>query len=127
MSDRPPPPRRDDRPPAATERWGWRYHHLGVPTTEPRPGEVYLEQLKVHVAGFESSPYGIQWMRFESGSPLPEIVKTLPHLAFSVDDLSRELEDKEILIEPNSPSPGVVVAMIVDDGAPVELLQFDGP
>ena len=30
----------------------------------------------------------------------------------------------EILIEPNEPSAGVRAAFILDDGAPVELLQF---
>jgi hypothetical protein len=116
--------RRDDQPPAATSLWGWRFHHLGVPTDTRREGEVYLAELGVHVAGFEASPYGVQWMRYEPGSPLPELIKTVPHLAFEVDDLARALEGKNILIEPNSPSPGVVVAMIVHDGAPIELMQF---
>ena len=37
----------------------------------------------------------------------------------------REVAGQEILIPPNSPSPGVTVAFIVHDGAPVEFLQFD--
>ncbi len=53
-------------------------------------------------------------------------VKSIPHVAFEVDDLARALEGKEILIEPNCPSPGVTVAMIIDDGAPIELLEFQG-
>jgi hypothetical protein len=28
-------------------------------------------------------------------------------------------------VQPNSPSPGVIVAMIEEAGAPVEFLQFD--
>jgi hypothetical protein len=35
-----------------------------------------------------------------------------------------DLEGKEILVAPSSPSAGVRVAMILDDGAPVELLEF---
>ena len=79
---------------------------------------------KMYVSGYESSPYGIEWMRFDADSPLPEIVKSVPHVAFEVDDLEAALEGKEILIPPNSPSGGVRVAMIVDDGAPVELMAF---
>jgi len=30
----------------------------------------------------------------------------------------------EVLIEPNSPSPGVMVAFVVCEGAPVELLEL---
>lgn len=103
-----------------------RYHHLGIPTEEPRPDERHLEQFGVFVAGYEDSPYGIEWMRFEPGSPLPELVQTVPHVAFEVDDLARELEGREMLIPPNSPSEGITVAFIVHDGAPVELLQIDG-
>ena len=58
---------------------------------------------------------------------MPEIVKTVPHLAFAVDNLDAALEGKQILIEPNSPSRGVRVAFILDDGAPIELLEFDKP
>jgi len=63
-------------------------------------------------------------MRYEPGSPVPELVRTVPHVAFEVDDLQQELIGKNILIQPNSPSDGVIVAFIVDDGAPVELLQI---
>lgn len=102
-----------------------KYHHIGIPTTTPRPDEVYLERFGVYVSGFESSRYGVEWMRFDPDSPLPELVKTLPHVAFEVEDLATALEGREILIEPNSPSSGVTVAFIVENGAPIEFLQFD--
>lgn len=102
-----------------------KYHHLGIPTHIKHKGEMYLEQFKVHVVGFENSPYGIEWMRYEPGSPVPELVRTVAHVAFEVDDLAVEIEGKEILIRPNSPSEGVTVAFIVDNGAPVEFLQYN--
>jgi len=117
--------RRDSDPPAAIAEWGWRFHHLGLPTDIPRTGERYLERLKMYVTGFESSPYGIEWMRFEEGSPVSELIQTVPHLAFEVDDLEAALQGQELLAPPSSPSDGVVVAMIVHNGAPVELLQFE--
>ncbi|MGP8172918.1 MAG: VOC family protein [Terracidiphilus sp.] len=116
--------RQDHEAPSAIAVKGWRYHHIGIPTQTPRPGEIHLPHLKIHVAGFETSPYGIQWMRFDADAPYPEMVKTVPHVAFEVDDLAAALEGKEILTPPNSPSEGVTVAMIVDNGAPVELLEF---
>ena len=102
-----------------------RYHHLGIPTVIPRPDETYLAEFRVFTSGYDTSPYGIEWMRFEADSPLPELVKTVPHVAFEVDDLERELEGHELLIAPNSPSAGVTVAFIVDNGAPVELLHIE--
>jgi hypothetical protein len=101
-----------------------KYHHLGIPTTEVRAGERYLAHLKFHVSGCEQSPYGIEWMRFDADCPMPDLVKTVPHVAFEVDDLDAELCGKQVLIAPNSPSPGVRVAFIVHDGAPVEFLEF---
>jgi hypothetical protein len=120
-----PSTRQDDEPPDAVARWGWRYHHLGIPTEVARDGEVYLEQFGMYVAGFESSPYGVEWMRFEDDSPISQLIRTVPHLAFEVDDLEAALEGKEVLTPPNSPSDGVRVAMILHDGAPVELLEFE--
>ena len=102
-----------------------KYHHVGIPTTIPREGEEYLEQFKVHVVSYDSNPYGVEWMRYEPGCTLPEPVKTIPHIAFEVDDLTAEIQGKEILIAPNSPSEGVTVAFIMDNGAPIEFLQFD--
>ena len=63
-------------------------------------------------------------MRFDPDAPYPEVVKTIPHVAFEVDDLASALVGQEILIPPNSPSAGVTVAMILDHGAPIELMEF---
>ena len=120
--------RRPWDPPAAIARNGWRYHHVGIPHGAPRAGERHLDDLGVHVCGFETSPYGIEWMRFESHCRVPDLVKAVPHVAFVVDNLEKALKGRVVLIAPNAPSRGVRVAFILDDGAPVELLQFDdGP
>ena len=47
--------------------------------------------------------------------------------ALRAGNLDAALEGRQILIEPNSPSRGVRVAFILDDGAPIELLEFDKP
>jgi hypothetical protein len=104
---------------------GLKYHHLGIPTTELREDETYLPQFRMYVSGFERSPFGVEWMRFEEGSPIPALVQRVPHVAFEVDDLEAALDGHEVLIPPNSPSPGVRVAFIVHDGAPVEFLEID--
>ena len=48
-----------------------------------------------------------------------------PHVVFEVDDIEAALRNQKILIEPNSPSPGVTVAFIEVQCAPVELMQID--
>jgi hypothetical protein len=104
-----------------------RYHHIGIPTDRPLPAEDYSERYKLYASGYFQSPYGVEWMKFDPDCDLPDLVKTVPHVAFVVDDLDAALAGKEILIQPNSPTPGVTVAFIVDDGAPIEFLHFDRP
>ena len=121
--------RHDADLPECVTRWGWRFHHLGVPTTEHHQDERYLPQFGFSVSGFPSSPVGVEWMRFETGSPIDPLVQQVPHLAFVVDDLDHELATRglTVLTPPNPPSEGVRVAMVVVDGAPVELMEFIHP
>lgn len=100
-----------------------RYHHIGIPTTEPRVGESYLERFGMYVSGYETSEYGVEWMRFEPDSPVPKLVQMVPHVAFEVDDLEAELRGKNILIAPNSTPDGTLVAFIIENGAPIEFLS----
>jgi hypothetical protein len=106
---------------------GLRYHHIGIPTQEQRQDEHYLEEYGMYTSGYETSPYGVEWLRFTPESPLPDLVKRVPHVAFVVDDLAASIAGKEVLIRPNNPSPGVTVAFIVDNGTPIEFLQFNPP
>ena len=121
--------RKDNDPPLAISEWGWRYHHVGIPTENRIRNEKYLPQYRFYVSGFDSSPYGIEWMRFENDSPINDILKRVPHVAFEVDDLDLELSshDFEIVTPPNSPGEGIRVAMIIHNGAPVELIEFEKP
>ena len=108
------------------ERWGvMRYSHIGLPTTSSFPGEIRLDHLKMTVSDHADNPYGVQWQRYDEDAPYPELVRTVAHVAFEVDDLAAAIEGQRVIIEPNSPSPGVVVAFIEVSGAPVELLSID--
>jgi hypothetical protein len=116
--------RQDHEPPSAIAQRGWRYHHLGIPTTIPKPNETHLAHLKIHVSGFDTSPFGIEWIRFDPDCVVSDLVRTVPHIAFEVDDLEAALTGQTLLGEVSSPSKGVRVAMILDNGAPIELLEF---
>lgn len=113
-----------DEPPPVVAQLGWRFHHIGVPTTERRDGELHLPAFGVHIAGFASSPFGIEWMRYDDDSPLHPAIRTLPHVAFEVDDLDAALVGQEVISAPGSPSAGVRAAMILVQGSPVELIWF---
>lgn len=119
--------RKDFELPSCIEKWGWKFHHLGIPTDKKMPNEKYLPQLKFYVSGFSRSPFGIEWMRFEKDSPIDILIQTIPHIAFEVADLDFELQNRnlKIISEPNPPSDGVRVAMIEHNGAPIELIEFE--
>jgi len=102
-----------------------KFNHIGIPTTERFEGEIALPTLRMTVSDHQDNPFGIQWQRYWEGAPYPELIKTVPHVAFEVDDLEEALQGQRIIIAPNSPSPGVRVAFIQVRGAPVELMQID--
>ncbi len=102
-----------------------KFNHIGIPTTKTFDGEIELPHLKMTVSDHRNNPFGIQWQRFHADAPYPEIVKTVPHVAFEVDCLADALRGHTVLIEPNSPIDGVVVAFILVNDAPVELMQVD--
>lgn len=113
--------------PLSTQKWGWKYHHLGVPTTEKKENERYLPQFKFYISGFTTSPFGVEWMRFDTDSPFDKLIREVPHLAFEVPDLDYELANRgfNVIIPPNLPDEGVRVAFIEHNGAPIELIEFD--
>lgn len=101
-----------------------KFNHIGIPVTGKFGGEIDIPHLKMTVSDHENNPYGIQWQRYWEDAPYPEIVKTIPHVAFVVDDLRAEILGKNVIIEPTSPSEGLVVAFIEVNGAPVELMEY---
>ena len=101
-----------------------KFNHVGIPVQGSFEGEIDLPHLKMTVSDHENNPYGIQWQRYWKDAPYPELVKSVPHVAFVVDNLDTELKGKNIIIEPNSPSDGLRVAFIEVNGAPVELMEY---
>jgi hypothetical protein len=100
------------------------FHHIGIPSPEQHADETYLADGKLYITDAEASPNRIEWLRFESGSPMPEILQTLPHIAYVVDDIAAELTGAEVLLEPFEPLEGVTVAFVIEEGAPIELMQM---
>ena len=119
--------RQDHELPESVVGWGWKYHHLGIPTKKKMPDETYLPQFRFYVSGFSTSPFGIEWMRFEKDSPVDRLIQTVPHIAFEVKDIDFELANRnlKVLTKPNSHTEGIRVAMVEHNGAPIELIEFE--
>lgn len=118
--------RKEQDLPQAIAEWGWKYHHLGIPTEKIFKNERYIPHLKMYVSGFETSPFGVEWMRFEENSPIHPLIKKIPHLAFEVENVESEIQKHSLKViePPGSPSDGVIAAMIEHNEAPVELIEF---
>lgn len=39
----------------------------------------------------ETSPFGVEWMRFEPDCEIRELIKGFPHVAFKVDDIEQAI------------------------------------
>lgn len=102
-----------------------KFNHIGIPTKGRFSDEIDIPHLKITVSDHANNPFGIQWMRYWEDAPYPDIVKNIPHVAFEVNNLEEAIQKQKIVIAPNSPSPGVIVAIIEVNGAPVELMQID--
>ena len=102
-----------------------KFNHVGIPTTSQFDGEIRLDHLKMTVSDHKRNAFGIQWQRYDTDAPYPDCVKAFAHVAFEVEDLEAALVGHKVIVEPNSPMEGLIVAFIEVDGAPVELMQID--
>lgn len=102
-----------------------KFNHIGIPTTSRFSGEIPLPKLHMTVSDHKNNPFGIQWQRYDRDAPYPELVKTVPHVAFEVENLKDALQGQKVIIQPNSPIKGLVVAFIEVNGAPVELMEIN--
>jgi hypothetical protein len=102
----------------------YRYNHIGIPTIDKLKNEKYLPDFDVYISGYSENEFNVEWMRYGEKCTVPDIVKKLPHVAFEVDDIYEAIKGQKVIIEPNSPSEGVVVAFILVNDAPIELMQW---
>ncbi|MCK5146545.1 hypothetical protein KAR48_07305 [bacterium] len=102
----------------------YKYHHIGLIVTTPQKNEVYNKDMKYYASGYFESQFGIELLRFEKESHLHPLVKTVPHIAFVVDDIEEAISGKKVIIEPNNPVDDVTICFIEENGAPIEFLHI---
>jgi len=100
-----------------------KYDHIGIPTTENKQWANYVEAGKVHITDSTKDPYGIEWLKFDAGSPMHELIQNVAHIGFEVENLDAALRGAKVIVEPFDAMEGVRCAFIDHDGAPVELIQ----
>lgn len=100
------------------------FNHVGIVTTEKREGAVLNGGLNVWLTDYGKSPNRIEWLKFEKGSCLPELVQTQTHMAYTVSDLAKELEGKKVIFGPAVCDEHLTIAFIEEEGIAVELMEI---
>lgn len=100
------------------------FDHVGVASEEPRAGENWVEQSRVWVTDPRQHPEHIEFLRYEPGSTVPQIVRENPHIAYRVASLEPHIAAQEILIPPFVVGDFLRVVFIRKYGAVFEYMQY---
>lgn len=102
-----------------------KYLHIGIPVVNKKPGMKYNEWGHFWVnQSVDEYDYKIEYLKFEEGSPLPEILAKQPHVAYQVDDAEPYIKDADqVIFGPFQKRPGVRLAFIIKDDAIIELYE----
>ncbi|STB73316.1 VOC family protein [Citrobacter koseri] len=100
----------------------YQFHHFGIPLQDDKQDGMFSVKAGMYTTD-NPGKFRVQWHRFTTDSPLHPLLKTVPHVAFRVDDLALAIEEEEVILGPYEPVDGYIVAVINDSGVPVELIQ----
>lgn len=100
------------------------YMHIGIPVTNKKPGMTYNPDMKLWMSNPDDYDYKIEYLKFEEGTPFPEIMHKNPHVAYKVDALAPYIEDAdELIFGPADAGPGARLAFVIKDDTIIELYE----
>lgn len=100
------------------------FSHIGVITTEKKPGERYVPATKVWVTDFQNHPYHVEWLRFEPDTPVTGPVREMAHVGYGVESIEKASKGLKVLIAPFDAGIARVGFYQTDEGAVVEFMEF---
>lgn len=99
-------------------------HHFGVPVNYIREDATLNEGLKVWLTDICNSENKIEFLKFEEGSCLPELVQTTAHIAYTVPCLTTALEGQKVIFGPAVCDEHLTIAFIEEEGVAIELMEI---
>ena len=100
------------------------YMHIGIPITNKKPGMTYNEGAKFWVSNVDDYDYKIEYLKFEEGTPFPEVLHRCPHVAYKVDSLEKYIADADsVICGPMQANDKDRLAFVWKDGAILELYE----
>jgi hypothetical protein len=103
------------------------FDHVGIPTDQKQPGEMYVAATKVSVTDPARHPHRIEYLRFEPDSPVTGPVRDLPHIAFRVEKLEEAMGADPVLLGPFQATDTLRVVFVLRDGAVFEYMESSVP
>ena len=95
------------------------FNHVGIVTTEHKEGAFFNEGLSVWLTDYSKSPNRIEFLKFEEGSCMPELVQKQGHIAYTVP-----LKGKKIIFGPAVCDEHLTIAFIEEEGISIELMEI---
>ena len=99
-------------------------NHVGLITTEQKEGAVYNEGLSVWLTDYSKSPNKIEFLKFEEGSCMPELVQKQSHIAYTVPNLEEALQGCNVIFGPAVRDEHLTIAFIEEEGVSIELMEI---
>lgn len=100
------------------------FNHVGIVVDTIPEGATFNEDLSVWCTDFTKSENKIEFLKFEKGSCMPELVQKQTHLAYTVPSLGEELKGKKVIFGPVVCNESSTMAFIEEEGLSVELMEF---
>ena len=100
------------------------FNHVGFITTEKKEGASFNEGLSVWLTDFSKSPNKIEFLKFEEGSCMPELVQKQSHIAYTVPNLEEALKGCKVIFGPAVCNEHLTIAFIEEEGVSIELMEI---
>ncbi len=99
-------------------------HHFGIITDTIPEGAFYNDDLGVWLTDISKSTNKIEFLKFEPGSCMPELVQKQAHIAYVVQSLEEELKGKKVIFGPMVLDEHLSIAFIEEEGISIELMEM---
>lgn len=100
------------------------YMHIGIPVLNKKEGMTYNEDMKFWVSQVDNYDFKIEYLKFEEGTPFPEILSKQSHVAYKVDQLESYIDQaQQVIFGPKDCGPGARLAFVIWDDAIIELYE----
>lgn len=100
------------------------FNHVGIITTEKKEGAVFNEGMRVWLTDHSKSPNKIEYLKFEEGSYMPQLVQENGHIAYTVPSMEEALKGAKVLFGPEALDEHLTIAFIEEEGLAIELMEM---